>query len=47
MTDDTFFATLRPESSQYYYYLHDDTGAIRYGRTLSEHNENRRRYLGR
>jgi cell division protein YceG involved in septum cleavage len=47
MTEETFFATLRLRTSPYYYYLHDDTGAIRYGRTLAEHNENRRIYLGK
>ncbi|HRI36512.1 MAG TPA: endolytic transglycosylase MltG [bacterium] len=47
VTDETFFATFRPKASAYYYYLHDDAGIIRYARTLSEHNENKRLYLGR
>lgn len=44
---DTIRATLTPESSPYYYYLHDDSGNIHYGRTLEEHNRNRVLYLGK
>jgi UPF0755 protein len=38
-------ATLHPESSNYWYYLHDSKGQIHYAVTNDEHNENRRRYL--
>lgn len=38
-------ATLNPESSSYYYYLHGTDGQIRYARTNDEHNANKARYL--
>lgn len=38
-------AALYPKSSEYWYYLHGTEGIIHYGRTLEEHNENKRRYL--
>jgi len=38
-------AAINPESSVYYYYLHGNDGVIRYGRTLEEHNVNKRKYL--
>jgi len=38
-------ATMHPEESPYWYYLHGTDGKIRYGRTNDEHNENRRLYL--
>ena len=41
----TWNAALNPESSPYYYYLHDSSGQIHYGRTNDEHNENKRKYL--
>lgn len=44
---ETFAATINSESSPYYYYLHDTSGIIHYGRTLEEHNSNRVRYLGK
>ena len=44
---DTIRATLYSESSKYYYYLHDDSGVIHYGKTLEEHNRNRELYLGK
>lgn len=31
--------------SEYYYYLHDNDGGIHYGKTLEEHNSNKRTYL--
>ncbi len=40
-------ASANPEDSDYWYYIHDDTGQIYYAKTLSEHNENIRRYLTR
>lgn len=42
---DTWEATVSPESSPYYYYLHDSEGQIHYGTTLSEHNANKQKYL--
>jgi UPF0755 protein len=44
---ETIRATMQKEASPYYYYLHDDTGDIHYGRTLEEHNNNKVRYLGK
>jgi UPF0755 protein len=41
----TWNAALSPETSPYYYYLHDRTGQIHYGRTLEEHNTHKRNYL--
>lgn len=38
-------ATLQPESSQYYFYLHGTDGRIRYAVTNEEHNANKARYL--
>jgi len=38
-------AAIQPEASEWYYYLHDLTGQIHYGRTLEEHNANKRKYL--
>lgn len=43
----TIIATINSEPSQYYYYLHDDSGNIHYGKTLEEHNRNRVLYLGK
>ncbi|MFA6090986.1 MAG: endolytic transglycosylase MltG [Candidatus Gracilibacteria bacterium] len=44
---ETILATIHSESSKYYYYLHDDSGNIHYGKTLEEHNRNRVLYLGK
>lgn len=41
----SILATLHPEDSPYWYYLHDGSGVIHYATTNDEHNENRRRYL--
>ncbi len=41
----TWRAALSPESSLYYYYLHDSDGLIHYGRTNDEHNANKQKYL--
>lgn len=38
-------AAINPESSPYYYYLHDSEGVIHYGKTLDEHNANKQKYL--
>ncbi len=37
-------AVLNPEESEYFYYLHDSDGVIRYAKTLNQHNANIRRY---
>lgn len=42
----TIKATLNPEDSAYWYYLHDKTGHIHYSKTNEEHNTNRYMYLG-
>ena len=44
---ETIRATLQSQSSPYYYYLHDDLGFIHYGKTLEDHNRNRKEYLGK
>jgi len=38
-------AALNPMRTDYFYYLHDRTGQIHYGRTLEEHNANVATYL--
>ncbi len=38
-------ATLYPEKSKYYYYLHDGNGNIHYSVTNDEHNDKRTRYI--
>lgn len=38
-------AAIMPEESEYYYYLHDNDGTIRYAKTNEEHVENKRKYL--
>lgn len=40
-------AAVYPEQSDYWYYLHDDSGEIHYARSLEEHNKNKGDYLGR
>ena len=45
VSSDTFLATESPQSSPYYYYLHDDMGAIHYAQDLAGHNSNRTKYL--
>lgn len=42
---DSIEAAIFPENTEYYYYLHDKSGQIRFGRNLEEHNANKRRYL--
>lgn len=42
---DSIRAALTPQKTDYFYYLHDATGAVHYGRTLEEHNVNKARYL--
>jgi UPF0755 protein len=41
----TWNATINPEKTEYYYYLHDATGKIHYGKTLEDHNRNKNTYL--
>lgn len=41
----SILATLKPQESPYWYYLHDGKGVIHYAVTNEEHNENRRKYL--
>lgn len=38
-------AAMAPETSQYWYYLHDSTGKIHYATSLAEHNRNIDKYL--
>lgn len=40
-------AAVFPEDSDYLYYLHDSKGQVYFARTLAEHNENVRKYLGK
>ena len=42
---DSIKAAIYPQKNDYYYYLHDSSGVIHYGRTLSEHNANVNKYL--
>lgn len=42
---DTFSATIHPQSSPYYYYLHDNDWNIHYSEDLAWHNSNRVKYL--
>jgi len=38
-------AAITPKDSPYMYYLHGSDGQVHYGKTLEEHNENKRKYL--
>lgn len=40
-------AAMNPEKSDYWYYIHDSKGIIHYAKTLSEHNANIAKYLGK
>jgi len=40
-------AAVGPEDSDYFYYIHDPQGKIHYAKSLDEHNENARKYLGK
>jgi len=42
---ESFNAVVNPQTSEYLYYLHDMKGNIHYGRTLEEHNANKREHL--
>lgn len=41
----TLIASKNPENSDYWYYIHDNSGQIHYARTLDEHNSNIAKYL--
>lgn len=38
-------AVVYPKESEYWYYIHDETGAVHYARTLEEHEANIAQYL--
>ncbi len=38
-------ASIYPKGSEYWYYLHENNGTIRFGKTLEEHNLNKQKYL--
>jgi UPF0755 protein len=38
-------AAIYPTSSEYWYYIHDPTGAVHYARTIAEHEANVAKYL--
>ena len=38
-------AAVNPTATDYLYYLHDQTGAVHYAKTIDEHNANIRKYL--
>lgn len=42
---DSIDAVLNFKKTDYFYYLHDSSGKIHYGKTLAEHNENKNMYL--
>lgn len=42
---DSILAVLNYKKTEYLYYLHDSSGSIHYGRTLEEHNSNKKNYL--
>lgn len=42
---DTISAVLNYKNTDYLYYLHDSNWVIHYGKTLSEHNANKQKYL--
>ena len=39
---ESIIAVLHPQTSEYLYYLHGSDGIIHYGRTLEEHNANKK-----
>lgn len=42
---EAFKAALYPKANDYYYYLHDSSGGIHFGKNLEEHNANKQRYI--
>lgn len=45
ISESTWESVLGKTSSEYYYYLHDSNWVIHYGKTLEEHNLNKKLYL--
>lgn len=43
--NDSLSAAVDPLATEFYYYLHDNSGQVHFGRTLEEHNVNKREYL--
>jgi len=43
--NDALRAAVDPLDTEFYYYLHDNSGQVHFGRTLEEHNANKREYL--
>ncbi|MEK7168715.1 MAG: endolytic transglycosylase MltG [Patescibacteria group bacterium] len=41
----TIEASINPEESDYWYYIHDNSGKIHFAKTLEEHNSNIAKYL--
>lgn len=41
----SILAVLNNKKTSYFYYLHDMSGGIHYGKTLAEHNANKRKYI--
>lgn len=41
----SILASISPENSEYWYYIHDNDGKIHFARDLDEHNANIRKYL--
>lgn len=44
-SDDTISSVLNYKKTDYYYYLHDNSGNIHYGKTNAEHIANKNKYL--
>ena len=42
---DSIMAAIYPQSNDYWYFLTDSEGVVRYAKTLDEHNVNRQKYL--
>ncbi len=40
-------AAIYPKDTDFFYYIHEENGTVHYAKTLAEHNENVRVYLGR
>ncbi len=45
ISSETFDAIVHYKNTHYYYYLHDSSGGIHYGKTVKEHNSNKAKYL--
>ena len=42
---ESIVAVLNPKKTDYFFYLHDPKGNIHYGKTVTEHNDNKNKYL--